>query len=88
MDSRHASQKCVSGGGLASLAVPSRLPTCRSPTASHCCLQVHTNPAEFREGALRMRPFHEHPHGCHRCPSNLCKGQVSQRMAPCAALRL
>ena len=37
--------------------------------------EVHTNPAAFEAGALRVRPYHT-GHGCHRCPINLCKGQV------------
>ncbi|KAL4421430.1 hypothetical protein ABPG75_010721 [Micractinium tetrahymenae] len=39
-------------------------------------LAVHTNPAEWRDGALRVGPYHTQPHGCRHCPSNLCKGQV------------
>ena len=40
-------------------------------------LEVHSNPAEWRGGALRVGPYHTAPHGCRHCPSNLCKGQVS-----------
>lgn len=39
-------------------------------------LEVHSNPAEWRGGALRVGPYHTAPHGCRHCPSNLCKGQV------------
>ncbi|KAI7843559.1 hypothetical protein COHA_002801 [Chlorella ohadii] len=39
-------------------------------------LEVHSNPAEWRGGALRVAPYHTAPHGCRHCPSNLCKGQV------------
>ena len=38
--------------------------------------EVHSNPAEWRGGALRVAPYHAAPHGCRHCPSNLCKGQV------------
>ena len=39
-------------------------------------LEVHSNQAEWRGGALRVAPYHTAPHGCRHCPSNLCKGQV------------
>jgi hypothetical protein len=43
-------------------------------------LEVHTNPAEWRGGALRVAPLHgahpHPPHGCPHCPTNLCKGKV------------
>lgn len=43
-----------------------------------CVAEVHTNPAAWdeRTGALRVAPLHAAPHGCHRCPANMCKGQV------------
>lgn len=41
--------------------------------------QVHTNPAEWRDGALRVGPYHTQPHGCRHCPSNMCKGQASAK---------
>ena len=41
---------------------------------------VHTNRAAWRaDGLLEVAPFHEAaapPHGCARCPPNLCKGLV------------
>ncbi|PRW32627.1 inorganic pyrophosphatase 3 [Chlorella sorokiniana] len=43
---------------------------------SPAVLEVHSNPAEWRGGALRVAPYHTAPHGCRHCPSNLCKGQV------------
>ena len=42
-----------------------------------CFSEVITNPAEFRDGALRVAPRHTLPHGCALCPANLCKGQAS-----------
>ena len=46
---------------------------------SAACLQVYSNVAVWKEGALRVRPFHraDIPHRCPDCPSNLCKGQAS-----------
>ena len=42
-----------------------------------CFSEVYTNPAQFLGGALRVKPYHAKPPGCHRlCPVNLCKGQV------------
>ena len=75
-----------------SLCHPSALPACYSSLtqpqvyidtilAHHglapTVLEVHSNPAEWRGGALRVGPYHTAPHGCRHCPSNLCKGQVS-----------
>ncbi|RQM12758.1 hypothetical protein B5M09_004111 [Aphanomyces astaci] len=39
--------------------------------------QVFTNPSSFQGDRLRVSPFHSAerpPHGCPRCPSNMCKG--------------
>lgn len=42
-----------------------------------CFSAVFTNPAKYEaSGALRVSPYASMPHGCPRCPSNLCKGQV------------
>ncbi|XP_071952010.1 pyridoxal phosphate phosphatase PHOSPHO2-like [Antedon mediterranea] len=35
---------------------------------------VYTNPAEFHNGRLSVKHYHEHK--CQRCPANLCKNQV------------
>jgi HAD superfamily phosphoserine phosphatase-like hydrolase len=45
-----------------------------------CIDGIHTNPASFCDGALRVRPFHDEPHGCALCPSNLCKGAVMEQL--------
>lgn len=45
-----------------------------------CVDEIHTNPARFDHGALRVVPFHDKPHGCHRCPANLCKGAVMEEL--------
>jgi len=41
---------------------------------------VHTNPAAFEaSGRLRVQPYHARdvqPHGCARCPPNMCKGLI------------
>ena len=51
----------------------------RPAPMSAACLQVYSNVAVWKEGALRVRPFHraDIPHRCPDCPSNLCKGQAS-----------
>jgi len=42
-----------------------------------CFERIFTNPARYEaSGALRVNPYVELPHGCRRCPRNLCKGQV------------
>jgi len=46
-----------------------------------CFMDVHTNPAEFHGGALRVSPYHKADHGCTTlkgtaCPPNMCKGKV------------
>ncbi|RHY36620.1 hypothetical protein DYB25_006260 [Aphanomyces astaci] len=41
--------------------------------------QVFTNPSSFQGDRLRVSPFHSAerpPHGCPRCPSNMCKGRT------------
>ncbi|OQS04671.1 transmembrane protein [Thraustotheca clavata] len=40
---------------------------------------VYTNPGEFEGNILRVRPFHPKvalPHGCPKCPVNMCKGSI------------
>ena len=51
-------------------------------------LQVYSNAGVWQDGALRVRPFHNEksPHGCPRCPPNLCKGQVSWREHSCSVV--
>ena len=49
-----------------------------------CFIEVITNQARFRDGALRVAPCHSHQHGCTLCPANLCKGLV--RLLPQPAL--
>lgn len=38
--------------------------------------EVHSNRAEWRDGALRVAAYHSAAHGCRLCPPNLCKGRV------------
>ncbi len=44
--------------------------------SAHCFTAVYTNPAAVEGGRVRVAPFHREPHGCPRCPVNLCKGRV------------
>lgn len=40
-------------------------------------MEVHTNPAVFKDGALRVSPC-QADHACELiCPDNMCKGKVS-----------
>eukprot|EP00668_Euglena_longa_P014813 GGOE01018840.1.p1 GENE.GGOE01018840.1~~GGOE01018840.1.p1 ORF type:complete len:248 (-),score=35.23 GGOE01018840.1:50-793(-) len=43
---------------------------------------VHTNPTAWQDGVLRISPYDlsQGGHGCPRCPPNLCKGQVLERI--------
>ena len=34
---------------------------------------VHTNPTVFDGNLLRITPYSKSPHGCQRCPKNICK---------------
>ena len=47
---------------------------------------VHTNPAAFEtSGRLRLEPHHARdapPHGCARCPPNMCKGKIVDEIVP------
>ena len=44
---------------------------------------VVTNPAAFdAAGRLRVAPYARAPHGCARCPPNLCKGAVLDGLLP------
>jgi len=45
---------------------------------------VHTNPAELDSaGRLRVKPYAQKPHGCDRCPKNMCKSTiVSEQIMP------
>ncbi|GMI92701.1 PHOSPHOETHANOLAMINE/PHOSPHOCHOLINE PHOSPHATASE3 [Hibiscus trionum] len=47
---------------------------------SGCFSKIYTNPTFVdEEGRLRIFPYHDStlsPHGCSRCPTNLCKGLV------------
>lgn len=44
--------------------------------------EIHANKAKWdtaKSARLRVKPYHakaKKPHGCERCPSNLCKGQI------------
>ncbi|KAF0683868.1 Aste57867_24094 [Aphanomyces stellatus] len=43
--------------------------------------QVYTNHSEFIGDILHVTPFHpldQPPHGCPRCPPNMCKGSIVQ----------
>ncbi|CAK4683760.1 hypothetical protein LEN26_013076 [Aphanomyces euteiches] len=45
--------------------------------------QVYTNPAVFEGNVLHVSPFHASnlpPHGCPRCPPNMCKGSIVQQI--------
>lgn len=46
--------------------------------------EIHTNPARVDEtGRLRISPFHSDtsgPHGCGRCPPNMCKGLIVENI--------
>jgi len=42
---------------------------------------IHTNPAHYDDSErLRVRYYHSDPHGCVRCPRNLCKGIVLDKL--------
>ncbi|KAF5201015.1 Thiamine phosphate phosphatase-like protein [Thalictrum thalictroides] len=49
-----------------------------------CFSEINTNPNFIDdEGRLRILPFHDFissPHGCERCPPNMCKGMVIERI--------
>ncbi|EPS62373.1 hypothetical protein M569_12416, partial [Genlisea aurea] len=49
-----------------------------------CFSEINTNPSRFdEEGRLRISPyvdFHTNPHGCPRCPPNMCKGSIIGRI--------
>ncbi|KAF0752548.1 hypothetical protein AaE_005994, partial [Aphanomyces astaci] len=48
--------------------------------------QVFTNPSSFQGDRLRVSPFHSAerpPHGCPRCPSNMCKGAILKHLKSC-----
>ncbi|KAJ8439012.1 hypothetical protein Cgig2_028458 [Carnegiea gigantea] len=49
-----------------------------------CFKEINTNPGFVdEEGRLRTLPFHDFkksPHGCNRCPPNMCKGLVIERL--------
>ena len=50
---------------------------------------VFTNPAAFdADGRLRIQPFVPRggaPHGCARCPPNMCKGAILDALVPAGA---
>ena len=47
---------------------------------------VVTNPAAFNDsGRLRIRPHTDRPHGCPRCPPNMCKGKIVREIVNAAA---
>nr|GMC74827.1 inorganic pyrophosphatase 1-like [Ipomoea batatas] len=49
-----------------------------------CFSEINTNPGYVdEEGRLRILPFHDFhssPHGCSRCPPNMCKSMVVERI--------
>lgn len=49
-----------------------------------CFTEINTNPGFVdEEGRLRILPYHDFkksPHGCYRCPPNMCKGLVIERL--------
>ncbi|GAA0176053.1 phosphatase [Lithospermum erythrorhizon] len=49
-----------------------------------CFSEINTNPGIFDdEGRLRIFPFHDFQlssHGCERCPPNMCKGLIIERI--------
>ncbi|GER47389.1 pyridoxal phosphate phosphatase-related protein, partial [Striga asiatica] len=50
----------------------------------HCFSEINTNPSHVDEkGCLRISPFVDFragPHGCPRCPPNMCKGMVIEKI--------
>ena len=63
---------------------------CRACDAHHhiidVSLQVTSNEGIWEDGALRVKPYHRaaQPHGCLRCPANLCKGLVGDHLQTAA----
>ncbi|KAF7123838.1 hypothetical protein RHSIM_Rhsim12G0204900 [Rhododendron simsii] len=51
---------------------------------SECFSEINTNPSYVdEEGRLRIFPyqdFHSSPHGCDRCPPNMCKGLIIEKI--------
>ncbi|CAH9052377.1 unnamed protein product [Cuscuta europaea] len=49
-----------------------------------CFSEINTNPGYVdEEGRLRIFPFHDFhssPHDCNRCPPNMCKGKIIERI--------
>lgn len=45
-----------------------------------CFCTIATNPAGWKDSALRVRSYHAH--SCSQCPLNLCKGLVSHTAQP------
>ncbi|KAK6125094.1 hypothetical protein DH2020_041158 [Rehmannia glutinosa] len=50
----------------------------------NCFSEINTNPSYVdNEGRLRISPyvdFQSSPHGCNRCPPNMCKGMIIERI--------
>ncbi|KAL6585108.1 Inorganic pyrophosphatase 1 [Orobanche minor] len=50
----------------------------------NCFSEINTNPSNVDEkGSLRISPyvdFQTFPHGCPRCPPNMCKGMIIERI--------
>ncbi|KAL6568217.1 Inorganic pyrophosphatase 1 [Orobanche hederae] len=50
----------------------------------NCFSEINTNPSYVDEnGSLRISPyvdFQTFPHGCPRCPPNMCKGMIIERI--------
>lgn len=45
--------------------------------------EIITNPTQVDDGQLRIVPYHDFrlsSHGCTRCPSNMCKGMILERI--------
>ncbi|CAI9114288.1 OLC1v1014973C1 [Oldenlandia corymbosa var. corymbosa] len=49
-----------------------------------CFSEINTNPGYVDDnGRLRILPYHDFhtsSHGCHRCPPNMCKGLIIERI--------
>jgi pyridoxal phosphate phosphatase PHOSPHO2 len=48
---------------------------------SSCFTEIVTNPAyEDEGGRLRVKPFHNQPHLCPYCPTNMCKSDILENV--------
>ncbi|ETV96630.1 hypothetical protein H310_10324 [Aphanomyces invadans] len=50
--------------------------------------RVFTNPSSFQGNTLHVTPYHpldQPPHGCPRCPTNMCKGSIVKHIKAATA---